>query len=68
VFDLDRGYLNALAIYALGMVGSLMAMVHFRRKAKFKSSDSNSCTLNYKKLKTDGIQSMNLASIQIIIW
>lgn len=68
VFDLDRGYLNALAIYSLGMVGSLMAMVHFRRRAKFKSSESNDCTLNYKKLKQDGIWSMNLASFQIIIW
>jgi hypothetical protein len=68
VFELDRGFLNALAIYALGMVGSLMAMVHFRRKAKFKSSDSASCTLNYVKLKKDGLQSMNLACIQIIIW
>lgn len=66
VFDLDRGYTNALAIYSMGMIGSLIAMVNFRRKAKFKLSETNDCTLNYTKLRKDGVQSMFLAGAIIL--
>lgn len=50
VYIMDRGYLNSLAIYSLGMVGSLCSMIHFRRLSKFKISESSEISTNFKKL------------------
>ena len=50
VYTMDRGFLNALAIYSLGMVGSLCAMLNFRSKAKFKISESSNIITDYDKL------------------
>lgn len=41
VYLLDRGFLNSVAIYSIGMVGSLVAMLVFRNLNKFKQSDAN---------------------------
>jgi len=67
VFIMDRGYLNALAIYSLGMVGSLCSMLHFRRLSKFKISESSEITTNFSKLRSNGLISINLAAVQIMI-
>lgn len=67
MYVLDRGYLNAIAIYSLGMVGSLCSMIHFRRKSKFKISESSIIATNWEKLKKNGLSSMNLAAFQIIL-
>lgn len=67
VYILDRGYLNAIAIYSLGMVGSLCSMLHFRRKSKFKISESAVISTNWDKLKKIGISSLNVAAFQIIL-
>lgn len=67
VYVLDRGYLNAIAIYSLGMVGSLCAMLHFRRKSKFKVSESSVIATNWGLLKRNGLSSLNLAAFQIIL-
>ena len=63
---MDRGYLNALAIYSLGMVGSLCSMLLFRTKAKFKVSEGSSFSTDYDKLKQNGLSSVNLAALMII--
>ena len=66
VYELDRGYLNAIAVYSVGMVASLLAMLHFRSKAKFKRSESRIISTNYKEMRKNGLSTLNLASIFII--
>ena len=67
VYVLNRGSLNALAIYSIGMVGSLYAMLHFRSKAKFKISESSVVTTDFNKLRKNGISSLNRAALLICI-
>jgi len=63
VYMLDRGYLNAPAIYALGMVGSLAAMIHFRRNIKCEISENFALMTSYDNLRSNGLVSINLAAL-----
>ena len=63
VYMLDRGYLNAPAIYALGMVGSLAAMIHFRRNIKCKLTENFALMTSFEKLRSNGLVAINLAAL-----
>ena len=55
VYLLDRGFLNSVAIYSFGMLGSLVAMVLFRNMNKFKLSDTKEFHIKLKKLRKNGL-------------
>lgn len=55
VYLLDRGFLNSVAIYSVGMAGSLIAMLVFRNMNKFKLSDANEFNNKTKTLQNNGI-------------
>lgn len=55
VYVLDRGFLNSVAIYSVGMAGSLVAMLVFRNMNKFKGSDANEFTNKIKTMQKNGI-------------
>lgn len=67
VYMLDRGYLNAPAIYSLGMVGSLCSMIYFRRSIKDKLTENFAFLASFEKLKYSGLVAINLAAFQIIV-
>jgi hypothetical protein len=67
VFVLDRGYLNAPAIYSLGMLASLVAMLYFRSKNKFKISDQQEYHNNFKKMKNNGLNAIHLSAFLIAV-
>ena len=58
VYTLDRGFLNAVAIYAFGMIGSLVSMVIFKRKNKLKTSDSAEYSVSIDKMRSNGLQAI----------
>ncbi len=63
VYLLDRGFLNAVAIYSFGMLGSLIAMLFFRKMNKFKMSDSNAINVNMKKMRKNGLISILMSFV-----
>ena len=54
IYILNRGYLNAIAVYSLGMFSALLAMLYFRRANKFKTSEMREYFSNFKKMKSNG--------------
>lgn len=67
VFILDRGYLNAPAIYSLGMLASLIAMLWFRSKNKFKTSEQQEYNNNHEKMKSNGLKAIHLSAFLIAV-
>lgn len=55
VYMLDRGFLNSVAIYSVGMAGSLIAMLVFRNMNKFKLSDANEFNQKMKVMQNNGL-------------
>lgn len=55
VYMLDRGFLNSVAIYSVGMSGSLIAMLVFRNMNKFKLSDANEFNQKMKVMQNNGL-------------
>lgn len=58
VYLLDRGFLNGTAITSIGLAGSLVGMLYFRRSNKFKASDANAFTHQVKKMQLNGLFSI----------
>ena len=55
---LDRGFLNSIAIYSFGMLGSLLSMIYFKKANKLKLSDSNEFSINMDKMRKNGLKSV----------
>lgn len=67
IYVLDRGYLNAIAVYSLGMLASLIAMLHFRKRNKFKASEEQELFMNYDRLKSHGLRTLYLSGFLITL-
>ena len=65
VYILSRGYLNGVAVYSMSMLGSLIAMLSFRRRNKFKSSEMANYINNFKKMKSNGLCTLYLAALLV---
>lgn len=66
IYILDRGYLNSIAVYSLGMLASLISMLRFRKKNKFKVSEEKDYYMNYDRLKNLGLDAVYLSGFLII--
>lgn len=55
VYLLDRGFLDGLAIYALGMVGALAGTLVFRRLTRFQVSDACEFTSKLAHMRRSGL-------------
>ena len=58
VYTLDWGFLNAVAIYAFGMIGSLVSMIIFKKKNKLRTSDSAEYAVNLNWMRSNGLKSI----------
>jgi hypothetical protein len=58
VYLLDRGFLNAVAILCLGMVGALFGMLWFRNLNKFKRSDRGEFNIKFSKMQGNGLKAL----------
>lgn len=67
MFVLDRGYLNAPAVYSLGMLASLISMLWFRSKNKFKTSEQQAYNSNFIKMKKNGLRAIHLSAFLIAL-
>lgn len=67
VYILDRGYLNSIAVYSMGMLASLLAMLYFRKRNKFKVSEVKDYYMNYDRMKNHGLSALYLSAFLIII-
>lgn len=47
IYKENKGYLNGLAIYSVGLLGSLISMLYFRYMNKFKRVDSFSVSYDF---------------------
>ena len=65
VYLLDRGFLNATAIYSIGMASSLVAMLYFRNANKFKASDANEFIQKMKKMRNSGLIAIFIQAILV---
>lgn len=63
VYLLDRGFLNAVAVLSLGMVGALFGMLVFRNINKFKRSDRAEFNIKFSKMQKNGLIALLLAMI-----
>lgn len=55
VYLLDRGFLNSVAIYSVGMAGSLIAMLVFRNMNKSKVSDAREFSNKVQAMQRSGL-------------
>jgi Na+/H+-translocating membrane pyrophosphatase len=55
VYLLDRGFLDAIAILSLGLIGTLISMLIFRNLNKFKMSEGNEFNIRFSKMKKNGL-------------
>ena len=67
VYVYDRGFLNGLAIYSIGMVGSLLSMVNFRYFSFFKFSQSKSFFSGVKTLRMSGFKAIFISAVFVIL-
>lgn len=67
VYVYDRGFLNGLAIYSLGMVGSLISMLCFRYFSYFKFSQSRNFFTGVKALRSSGLKAMLISGVLIFL-
>lgn len=67
VYVYDRGFLNGLAIYSIGMVGSLISMINFRYFSFFKFTQSRSFFTGVKTLRTSGFKAIFISAALIIL-
>ncbi len=67
VYVYDRGFLNGIAIYSIGMVGSLLSMINFRYFSYFKFSQAKSFFSGVKTLRVSGFKAIFISSIFIIL-
>ena len=63
VYLLDRGYLNAIAILSLGMLGALFGMLLFRNLNKFKRSDRAEFNIKFGQMQKNGLKALFFAMI-----
>jgi hypothetical protein len=63
VYLLDRGFLNAVAILSLGMMGALFGMLWFRNLNKFKRSDRGEFNIKFSKMQGNGLKALLFAMI-----
>lgn len=66
VYVYDRGFLNGLAIYSIGMVGSLISMINFRHFSFFKHTQSRSFFSGVKTLRISGLKAMLLSAAFVL--
>lgn len=67
VYVYDRGFLNGLAIYSIGMVGSLISMLCFRYFSYFKFSQTRSFFTGVKSLRSSGLKAMFISGALIFL-
>ena len=67
VYVYDRGFLNGLAIYSIGMVGSLISMINFRYFSYFKFTQSKSFFTGVKTLRLSGFKAIFISAAFIIL-
>ena len=63
VYLLDRGFLNSVAIYSVGMVGSLVAMLVFRNMNKFKASDTKGFRNKVQVMQRNGLVCILISAV-----
>jgi hypothetical protein len=68
VYILARGYLNAPAIYSLGMLACLISMLYFRNKNKFKVSQQQAYMNNLEMMESTGMKTIHLSAFLITIF
>lgn len=67
VYVYDRGFLNGIAIYSIGMVGSLISMINFRYFSYFKFTQSRSFFTGVKTLRLSGFKAIFISAAFIIL-
>lgn len=67
VYVYNRGFLNGIAIYSIGMVGSLISMINFRYFSYFKFSQSRSFFTGVRTLRISGFKAIFISAILIIL-
>ena len=67
VYVYDRGFLNGIAIYSIGMVGSLLSMINFRYYSYFKFSQSRSFFSGVKTLRLSGFKAIFISGLFVIL-
>lgn len=67
VYVYDRGFLNGMAIYSLGMVGSLITMLIFKEFSYFKFSQSNSFFTGVKTLRASGLKAIFISGAFVFL-
>lgn len=67
VYIYDAGFLNGIAIYCLGMVGSLLSMINFRYFSYFKFAETKSFFTSVKQLRMSGMKAILLSGLFILI-
>lgn len=67
VYVYDRGFLNGIAIYSLGMLGSLLSMVNFRYFSYFKFSQSKSFFSGVKTLRMSGFKAIFISGLLVML-
>lgn len=67
VYVYDRGFLNGISIYSIGMVGSLLSMVNFRYFSYFKFSQSRSFFSGVKTLRMSGFKAIFISGVLVML-
>lgn len=67
VYLIDRGFLNATAITAVGLGASLVGMLYFRSANKFKASDSADFMNKLGKMRTNGLVAFLITAAIVMI-
>jgi len=67
VYVYDRGFLNGIAIYSIGMVGSLISMINFRYFSYFKFTQTKSFFTGVKALRLSGLKAIFISAALIIL-
>lgn len=65
VYIFDKGFLNATAIYTVGMASTLVGMLFFRNTNKFKTSDANDFIYKMKSMRNNGILAILITAVLI---
>lgn len=67
IFLLDRGFLNGMAVYGVGLLGSFINILNFNFLSKKKFSDSNEFSVNLSDFTKNAFISIFVSSFVVLV-